>query len=60
MNLENTVKYHFAKSTLISDSPRATVLRFTDRYRHNGCHGHDAGTRRNGLQRLPRQDGHKQ
>lgn len=24
MNLENTVKYHFAKSTLISDSPRAT------------------------------------
>ena len=23
MNLENTVKYHFAKSTLISDSPRA-------------------------------------
>jgi hypothetical protein len=22
MNLENTVKYHFAKSTLISDSPR--------------------------------------
>lgn len=25
MNLENTVKYHFAKSTLISDSPRATA-----------------------------------
>ncbi|MND71390.1 antitermination protein [Lelliottia amnigena] len=25
MNLENTVKYHFAKSTLISDSPRATT-----------------------------------
>ncbi|MGH0045343.1 antitermination protein [Enterobacter cloacae] len=24
MNLENTVKYHFAKSTLISGSPRAT------------------------------------
>lgn len=24
MNLENTVKYHFAKSTMISDSPRAT------------------------------------
>lgn len=24
MNLENTLKYHFAKSTLISDSPRAT------------------------------------
>lgn len=25
MNLENTVKYHFAKSTMISDSPRATA-----------------------------------
>lgn len=25
MNLENIVKYHFAKSTLISDSPRATA-----------------------------------
>lgn len=25
MNLENTVKYHFAKSTSISDSPRATA-----------------------------------
>jgi hypothetical protein len=25
VNLENTVKYHFAKSTLISDSPRATA-----------------------------------
>ncbi|ENF7816751.1 antitermination protein [Enterobacter soli] len=25
MNLENTVKYHYAKSTLISDSPRATA-----------------------------------
>ncbi|MBA8105966.1 antitermination protein [Citrobacter sp. RHBSTW-00029] len=25
MNLENTVKYHFAKPTLISDSPRATA-----------------------------------
>lgn len=25
MNLENTVKFHFAKSTLISDSPRATA-----------------------------------
>ncbi|HEF0061301.1 TPA: antitermination protein [Citrobacter pasteurii] len=25
MNLESTVKYHFAKSTLISDSPRATA-----------------------------------
>ena len=25
MNLENTAKYHFAKSTLISDSPRATA-----------------------------------
>ncbi|WP_407301863.1 antitermination protein [Raoultella planticola] len=25
MNLENTVKYHFAKSTQISDSPRATA-----------------------------------
>ncbi|MEI4878572.1 antitermination protein, partial [Klebsiella pneumoniae] len=25
MNLENTVKYHFAKSTLMSDSPRATA-----------------------------------
>lgn len=25
MNLENTVKYHFAKSTLISDAPRATA-----------------------------------
>lgn len=25
MNLENTVKYHFAKSTLISDSPCATA-----------------------------------
>ena len=24
MNLENTVKFHFAKSTMISDSPRAT------------------------------------
>lgn len=24
MNLESTVKYHFAKSTMISDSPRAT------------------------------------
>ncbi|MCR4457592.1 antitermination protein [Pseudescherichia sp. L3] len=24
MNLENTIKYHFAKSTMISDSPRAT------------------------------------
>lgn len=24
MNLENTVKYHFAKSTMISNSPRAT------------------------------------
>ncbi|HCQ08979.1 MAG TPA: antitermination protein, partial [Leclercia adecarboxylata] len=25
MNLENTVKYHFAKSTMFSDSPRATA-----------------------------------
>lgn len=25
MNLESTVKYHFAKTTLISDSPRATA-----------------------------------
>lgn len=25
MNLENTLKYHFAKSTMISDSPRATA-----------------------------------
>lgn len=25
MNLENTVKYHFAKSTMISDAPRATA-----------------------------------
>jgi len=25
VNLENTVKYHFAKSTMISDSPRATA-----------------------------------
>jgi len=25
MNLENTLRYHFAKSTLISDSPRATA-----------------------------------
>ncbi len=25
MNLENTVKFHFAKSTMISDSPRATA-----------------------------------
>lgn len=25
MNLESTVKYHFAKSTQISDSPRATA-----------------------------------
>jgi len=25
MNLESTVKYHFAKSTMISDSPRATA-----------------------------------
>mgnify|MGYP003588980596 CR=1 FL=1 len=25
MNLENTIKYHFAKSTMISDSPRATA-----------------------------------
>lgn len=25
MNLENTLKYHFAKSTIISDSPRATA-----------------------------------
>ncbi|MBL7635142.1 antitermination protein [Atlantibacter hermannii] len=25
MNLENTVKYHFVKSTMISDSPRATA-----------------------------------
>ncbi|KTI34720.1 antitermination protein [Enterobacter hormaechei] len=25
MNLENTVKYHFAKSTMTSDSPRATA-----------------------------------
>lgn len=25
MNLDNTVKYHFAKSTLIDDSPRATA-----------------------------------
>jgi len=25
MNLENTVKYHFAKSTMISDSPRSTA-----------------------------------
>ena len=25
MNLENTVKYHFTKSTMISDSPRATA-----------------------------------
>lgn len=25
MNLENTLRYHFAKSTMISDSPRATA-----------------------------------
>lgn len=25
MNLENTLKFHFAKSTMISDSPRATA-----------------------------------
>lgn len=25
MNLENTVKYHFAKTTMISDAPRATA-----------------------------------
>lgn len=25
MNLENTLKYHFAKSTMINDSPRATA-----------------------------------
>lgn len=48
MNLENTVKYHFAKSTLISDSPRATAsdsLTGTDIM----AYGHDTGTSRHGL-----------
>ena len=60
MNLENTVKYHFAKSTLISDSPRATASDFIKRNGYHGRYGHDAGTGRHGLQRLSREDGHQQ
>lgn len=40
MNLENTLKYHFAKSTMISDSPRATAsnsLTGTDIMAANPC-----------------------
>lgn len=59
MNLENTVKYHFAKSTLISDSPRATAS--------DSLTGTDIMAAMGMTQNVPRwgialsgQDGHKQ
>ncbi len=59
MNLENTVKYHFAKSTLISDSPRATAsdsLTGTDIMAAMGMTERAAM----GYSAFPGQDGHKQ